>query len=762
MSMSAQTAEQSTSRATVKLLAPFFAASAAWVFFSDVTTSRIREPRHALAYSVCTDLAFLIALFYLVWRVLSRTLVHRTRILRAYEMLSRADEVIRGTEDRAKMLEEVCRLAASLGGYRLVWVGRGLHDEAKTISFAAAAGETGYLRNIKVTWSDEPSGRGPVGIAVRTGKASICRNIANDQTMAPWRNQALAHGFRSTGAFPLRPGHERAGAITFYSDRTDAFDADECALLQRLADAVTFALDRLDWKQSQEKSLAALKTLAHAVDHSPASIVVTDAQGNIEFVNRRFQLASGFSADEALGRKPSIQKSGETSPEEYRRMWQAISSGRDWSGVLHNKRKDGTLYWESVLISPVLGPDGKIERYIAVKEDIDEKRSLEQQLRQAQKMESLGALAGGIAHDFNNLLTVIGGHCELLKTDATLSETARESLGEISATVVRASEMTRRLLQFGRKQPMRLQRADLAALVWGSVRMIQRLVGDNYAVEFVRPDKPLHAEVDAGMIEQVLLNLAVNARDAMPAGGRIAVAVTAAPGARPPLGVGPAPAPAGYARLSVADSGSGIAAEHLPHIFEPFFTTKEVGKGTGLGLSVVDGIVRQHGGWIEVDSAAGRGTVFDAYLPLSAGAAAPAPEPPRTPARTAAKGPGACTVLLVEDDPAVRAVAARALESHGCAVTQAVSAEAALEAWRARTGPFRLLITDMVMPGRLTGVDLARRLRAEDASLRVLVVSGYHPDIPLGAREVGDGFPFLAKPFTPTQLLEAAAAEAGA
>jgi CheY-like chemotaxis protein len=287
---------------------------------------------------------------------------------------------------------------------------------------------------------------------------------------------------------------------------------------------------------------------------------------------------------------------------------------------------------------------------------------------------------------------------------------------------------------------------DLNEVVWESVRMLRRLLGEAHTVELKRPSTPLVLNADAGMIEQVLMNLALNARDAMPNGGKITISLAPADkNAVPTHAIGPGPR--GYVALSVADAGTGIAPDDLQRVFEPFFTTKEVGKGTGLGLSVVDGIVRQHGGWVWVDSTVGKGSVFTIYLPQGPELAPEAPVPGAdAPVR------GTERILLVEDDGALRSLTARVLRGLGYAVTEASSGPAALALWKNREAPFKLLLTDMVMPGGLTGAELGRKLCREDLGLRVLVTSGYHREMPSTAKE---GFAFLPKPFSSVQLARA-------
>ena len=748
---------ESVAARAVKIVAPFLAAAIGWVVFSDFELLRLVDASRFRAVEFALDSAFVVAIVYALYRTIRRILAKAASAVgrlednaRVQRMVIECERAVWRARKRDELLQEFCRLAVEIGGYKLAWYGSGLRDERKTVRLAASAGaDDGYLDAIDLVWSATPRGLGPTGTAIRTGSTQICRATSDDPRVAPWAREMAKRGYRSSAAFPVREGHERGGALTLYSGRTDAFDAAELELMERVTNSLSYALEHFDKVEAEAKLFEELKVLAHAVDSSPVSVVITDRDGNIEFVNRKFCELTGYGADEARGKNPRILKTGETPPEEYRRLWETITSGRDWRGVLHNRRKDGSTYWESAMISPVYGAEGRIIRFIAVKEDITEKRSLEQQLQQAQKMESLGVLAGGVAHDFNNLLTVIQGHCELMDAALPAGSAARESIAEIRAASDRAAAMTRRLLHFGRRQPMNSQRVDLRVLVWDVVRMLKRLAGENHPVEILRPPLPVWANVDPAMIELLLMNLVLNARDAMPSGGPITVSLARAPDdALVPSCV--RPCPDGYVLLSVTDRGGGIAPENLARVFEPFFTTKGPERGTGLGLAVVDGIVRQHEGWIRVESEVGRGSTFSVRLPATSAVAAAAAQPDPSPL---AAGRDAGSILLVEDDAPLRDVLARSLRADGYDVVEASKGGDAVLKWETRQAPFDLLVTDMTMPGGMTGVELARRFRADVPGLRVIVISGYHPDLPTDSMKVGDDFDFLPKPFKPGDLI---------
>jgi len=393
---------------------------------------------------------------------------------------------------------------------------------------------------------------------------------------------------------------------------------------------------------------------------------------------------------------------------------------------------------------------GRIIHYVAVKRDVTHEAQLEAQLLQAQKMEAIGQLAGGVAHDFNNILAVIMMQSELLLTQGDVAESVRDGIQQIRAAAQRAANLTRQLLAFSRRQVMQARDLDLNEVVTNLATMLQRIIGEDVWLELRLYPTPLMTHADAGMLDQVLMNLAVNARDAMPKGGRLIIETTAREFSAAEAAALPDVKPGHYVGLRVSDTGCGIPPEILPRIFEPFFTTKEPGKGTGLGLATVFGIVKQHGGCIQVASEPGRGTTFEVYLPALAETAAAASE---AESRPAPRG-GTETILLVEDDADVRLVTCITLERHGYRVLEAPDGLAALELWRQHRDAVALLLTDLVMPGELDGRELAQRLRADRPQLKVIYTSGYSPELAGRQLHSQSGEAFLQKPCPAERLLE--------
>jgi PAS domain S-box-containing protein len=499
---------------------------------------------------------------------------------------------------------------------------------------------------------------------------------------------------------------------------------------------------------AQIKMEHTMRLQAAALHVAADSIVITDANGAIEWVNPAFVASTGFTAAEAVGKNPrELIKSGKHDQAFYKDLWDTIRAGRVWRGKVVNRRKDGSLYTEEQSITPVLNESGAITHFVAIKEDISERLRLQAQLLGAQKMESVGRLAGGVAHDFNNLLSVIIGWTGLALQDLPAGHAVRPSLEEVLKAGEGAAGLTQQLLAFSRQQVVEPTLFSVNDLVDEMDKMLRRLIGED--MEFVtRTDPELGTvKVDRGQLEQVLMNLVVNARDATPEGGTLTIetanVMLDAEYPRRDADV----APGEYVMVAVSDSGTGMSEEVKTHIFEPFFTTKAPGKGTGLGLATSYGIVKQAGGQIAVYSEEGLGTTMKVYLPRHHEAAAGAVRRRRkTPTR------GVETILLVEDEPAVRRVTAHILEAQGYRVVSTSSGEEALRVIEDGREPWHLLLTDVILAEGMSGPELAERVRALRPDLKVLFVSGYTGDVTILHGLLEPSVALVQKPFTGESL----------
>jgi len=493
---------------------------------------------------------------------------------------------------------------------------------------------------------------------------------------------------------------------------------------------------------------AELGKLSRAVEQSPVSVVITDPAGKIEYVNPKFLEVTGYSEQELVGRPPSILKSGNMDRAFYQELWDTIGSGREWHGELHNRKKNGELFWESGSISAVKNSEGKITHYVAVKEDVTERKRAFDQLRQVQKMEAVGQLAGGIAHDFNNLLTVINGYSTLLVRGLESGSPMRKEAEQILRAGERAADLTRQLLSFSRRQILEPKVVNMNLQVKSVEKMLGRLIGEDIGLVTRLSDNIGLIKIDPGQFEQIVVNLVVNARDASETGGLIFVETANCELDERFTLLHPGSTPGSYLRLSVSDQGQGMTEEVKRRLFEPFFTTKEMGRGTGLGLATVYGIVKQSGGYIEVISQPAKGARFNIYLPRVFQAA----ELPRRPAaEEQLEGPH--TILVVEDEPGVLNFVVHSLKKRGFQVLETTDPEHGVTLFEEHEAEIEMLLTDVVMPF-MSGPTLAETLTARKPQLKVLFMSGLTENRASFEKILEGGVHFLPKPFTSDALAE--------
>jgi len=589
---------------------------------------------------------------------------------------------------------------------------------------------------------------GSCGTAAFRGEAVIVEDIATDPLWKDYRELALAHGLRACWSTPIFDEQRRVlETFAIYYRKPGRPAPEHLRWVEMATHLAAVAIQKLREEATLRESEARFRRL---FENSLVGIYRTTPDGRILLANPTLVKMLRYPSFEALAQQ-NLEKDG-FHPQYPRRLFKEAIE-RD--GAVRGLESawicaDGTTIYVRESAQAVRGPDGRIEYYDGVVEDITEQRRLEESLRQAQKMEAIGQLAGGVAHDFNNILTVILLQTELITGRGGLPDAAREGVQQIRAAAERAANLTRQLLLFSRRQVLQARDLDLNDVVSNLAKMLQRILGEDVRLELRLHPAPLMTHADAGMLDQVLMNLAVNARDAMPEGGRLIIETSTREISAAEAAVLPDVPPGFYVGLRVSDTGCGIPPEILPRIFEPFFTTKEPGKGTGLGLATVFGIVKQHGGCIQVASEPGRGTTFEVYLPALAKTAAAASA---TASRPAPRG-GTETLLLVEDDPEVRSLTRATLERHGYRVLEAPDGLATLGLWRQHRDAVALLLTDLVMPGGLSGRDLARRLRLDRPQLKVIYTSGYSAELAGREWHPGPGEAFLQKPCPVELLLE--------
>jgi PAS domain S-box-containing protein len=487
------------------------------------------------------------------------------------------------------------------------------------------------------------------------------------------------------------------------------------------------------------------------VEHANSIILRWTADGKITFLNEFGQRFFGYAQSEIVGQSVfgTVLANTEATDRDLRSMMKQIAAdpkGFEQS-LSPNTCRDGRRVWVAWTNKAVTDGQGEVKEILSIGTDITERKNLEEQFRQAQKLESIGQLASGVAHDFNNILTIILGNAALLLGSGQLSGEDGELAKEIIAAAERAAGLTRQLLLFSRKQEMQLSRVSLNEVTADMAKLLKRVLGEDIKlVSIYYPNLP-PINADIGVIEQVLLNLAVNARDAMPKGGLLEIS-TSVEDLPPDQIQADDPVTGGrYVCLKVTDTGCGIPPEHLSRIFDPFFTTKAIGKGTGLGLATVYGAVKQHRGWVSVTSQVGKGTSFQIFFPVSS--ALPEAEKAEL---TVELPTGNEVILSVEDDPNVRLVVNQLLQRCGYRVLTAVSGVAALELWREHKDSIQLLLTDVIMPDGVTGRDLADKLRKDKPELKVIYSSGYCAEVLTRGQALVEGSCFLQKPYSPSQL----------
>ncbi|MBD3223643.1 MAG: PAS domain S-box protein, partial [Caldithrix sp.] len=491
-----------------------------------------------------------------------------------------------------------------------------------------------------------------------------------------------------------------------------------------------------------------IQKLSRALEQSPVSVIITDAAGNIEYVNPKYFEIKHHTCHEVIGHKPHIFQAEYHKKESYEHMMATIKGGKSWQGEFRNKNKEGQSYWEYSTIGPLKNEEGSVTHYIIMNEDITEHKKLEVQFQQSQKMEAIGHLAGGIAHDFNNLLTIINGYSSILLTRLEPDQPHYKEIKQIGDAGQRAASLTNQLLAFSRKQIIKPRVLNLNDVVTETDKMLRRLIGEHIKFRTKLHSSLNSIEIDPGQIDQILINLAVNARDAMPDGGSLSIETDNVYLDDNYAKMHVAADIGHYVMLAVSDTGKGMDKKTQARIFEPFFTTKPKGSGTGLGLSTIYGIVKQNKGFIWVYSEPGRGTTFKIYLPVVQKEI----KSLQTPERENQKLNGHETILIVEDEEAVRTFAANSLKNYGYTVLEAPDGKTALKIIESHMQGIDLVLSDVIMPG-MNGKEIQNRMQKKIPQLKYMFMSGYLDNTIVHQGELEEGIHFIAKPFSSQTLL---------
>src|SRR5271168_4300089 len=589
-------------------------------------------------------------------------------------------------------------------------------------------------------------GRSCTAFVFRTGCAMLIPQSEFDRLAAKGDVELVGSPSPAWLGVPLKTPTATIGVLVVqHYENENAYDMRDLEFLDSVGGHIALAIERRRSEEALRRSESMFRLL---FSHTPLPTWVID-QESLKFlqVNDAAIRLYGYTAEEF----EKLSTWDIAAPEETERLRNHFSqspmSGRHF-GTWKHRKKDGQKIDVDIISIEFLYGGRRVRLVVA--QDISERHQLEEQLRQAQKMEAVGRLAGGVAHDFNNLLMVIKGHTELLLNNLASQEQVSRKIGQIDRAADRATSLTRQLLAFSRMQVLQPRAMNLNGVVEEMGKLIPRLIGENIELVIRTSSNLGTIRADASQMEQIIMNLAVNARDAMPNGGKLLIETSNADLDQTYSAAHPVVLPGHYVLLAVTDTGTGMDPETQAHIFEPFFTTKEQGKGTGLGLSTVYGVVKQSGGFIWVYSELGKGTSFKIYLPRVDHAA----EKPGAPLPFVEVPRGTETVLLAEDEQDVREVAREFLESGGYKVLEARDAAAALRLVAEHNGAINLLVTDMVMPG-MTGLELAAQLQQQRSDLGVVYMSGYSEHAAAEAAQADASVRLLTKPFSRSAILRA-------
>jgi two-component system cell cycle sensor histidine kinase/response regulator CckA len=671
--------------------------------------------------------------------------IRRERLRDALAEILRA---ITRIENRDDLYHEACRIAVERGGFHMAWIGLIDNESGEIVPVASAGHVAGYLDVVRVSVRDVPNGRGMAGRALRSGQPVVIADARTDPRFQPWLDEGQARNYQSAVALPLNVEGRVVGGLMVYASVINAFEAIEVELLQHLANDISFKVEVIGREELRQAAETELDRRAAVVEQATESVLMTDQDGRISYANAAFSQITGYEQREVLGRLPDFLLSDSLPGETASAIGRAILDGGTWTGRSIDRLKDGSERQMALIVAPRRDRSGAVVGSMIIGRDVSRERALEAQLMQSQKLEAIGRFAGGIAHDFNNLLTAIAGYAEILKAEIDSNDPRADDVVEIQRAAARATQLTAQLLAFSRRQVLNPRPLDPQSVVTGIAPMLRRLMGEE--VELAVSAQPGLGPVlaDPGQLDQVLVNLALNARDAMPRGGHLDIEVHEVD-----LDSNFARAHGGseagtYVVFEVRDAGVGMGPQILGRAFEPFFTTKAPGKGTGLGLSTVIGIVEQSSGYVDVESELGRGTTVRVYLPKTLA------QEVKTPDETDDASPrGRGTLLVVEDEETIRSFLCRILEQAGYSVIQAATGEQALEIEAGYAGQIDLLFTDVVMPG-MSGRELADILLTRRPGTPVLYASGYNEEMIADRGVLGPGVGYLPKPYTRAEILQ--------
>jgi len=654
-----------------------------------------------------------------------------------YAMLAQAIHEISNSDSSSELFEQIGQIAVNEGRFKFASVTAVRNGSIRVL---ATAGEpNGYFHeqqergtlaslDVRSQWS-----RGPTGQAFLNRETTVFNDIEAELDCPAWREAVDRLGIQSGAAFPIRASGEVVAVLTLYSDEPHYFEDGMLATLDDITPLLSHAMDRFDLARQSRSDESGLLLRDRALRAATQGAVIIDALAEgqpIIYATPAFELLTGYRSEEVAGQNCRLLQGPGTDPDAIATIRAAVAAGEGCSVEILNYRKNGESFWNDLTVSPIFSDDGVLTHFVGVQTDVTERHALERQVRQVQKMEAVGQLAGGVAHDFNNILTVIRGEASLALGD-DINLVTKHHIRQVDIAAQHATELTHQLLAFSRQQVLKPEPTDLNTVVRETISLVARLIGDNIELNEDLGHELDAVLVDPGQLQQVIINLAINARDAMSAGGTISFRTSRADA---------------YVSLEVSDDGCGMDEDMQAVAFDPFVTTKI--EGTGLGLATVYGIVKQSGGHISIRSELDVGTTFAVFLPTTTD-----PIPTEAIAPTQLKSlDGNETILHVEDSAMIRPLISRMLGRHGYEILSAANAKEAEAVAANHRGRIDMLLTDIVMPG-LNGRELAENLHEDNPNLTVLFTSGYPADTVVRQGISEDEVNFIQKPFVAADLL---------
>lgn len=732
-----------------------------WVFFSDyLLATYLPDPALFQRSKIINDWAFIVLssqMLYLLIRrrevTIKRSQDSLCRANRSLKVFSECNKVITWYTNEQELLNVICRIFVEVGGYRLAWVGFARQNPEKTVEPVAHWGhDCGYMQQLQVKWDESEHGQGPAGTVVRTGKTTVVQNIMNNPEFGPWREEALLNGYASVIALPLWNDHEVFGGLIILAAEADAFNAEEIGLLEELSTDLSFGINGIRSHAEQEAVKEENRLLAAVIEQASDGVLICDAAGITLYINPAFEMICGSTVKDVIGASIYSLDCCKMNRNFYRAMEDSLSRGEVRTGRFVNHRRDGGRYEIDVNIAPVRRLSDAAVRYVAVMREVTHEVQLEKQLRIAQKMEAIATLSGGIAHDFNNILAAIITNTEMTLDDVDEGSPLREHLKIVLKAGLRGKDLVKQILTISHQSDQERQSVQVEKIVSECLLLLRASLPTTIEIRQIIPPNLEPVPADPSQLHQVILNLCTNAADAMHEKGgilevRLDDHLIVAGAAR----IDPALHPGSYLKMTIKDTGHGMERSVMERIFDPFFTTKGRSKGTGLGLSVVHGIIKSHGGVLTVESEAGKGTIFEAFLPRIFCV--------ETPIVVRAEFPisgGKERILLVDDEKDLVFAGEKMLERLGYSVVAGTDSQEMLRLFHSQPESFDLVITDQTMP-HMTGEMLAREILSVRPDLPIILCTGMgasdHSGVSLERAKAIGISELVMKPFERDEML---------